>query len=294
VKHAILGVGGVGGLLGGGLARSQNEVLLLLTERSLAEYPGALRVESGVLGDFEVSVPAAARLDRPVDVLWVTVKANALEAALALAPPEAVGEALVVPLLNGIDHVTALRERYGSQVVAASIAVESEKLGPGHIVQPGPFAIVNVAPAPGIERLVEELNAAGFTAAVRDSEARVLWTKLATLAPLALGTSSVQGPMGAVRGDPGLWELVLACASEACAVAATEGVSLDAARLHQTLAGIPPDMRSSMQKDLASHRPLELEAIAGPILRRAAERGIQAPATEELRRRVMGRAAATA
>jgi 2-dehydropantoate 2-reductase len=178
--------------------------------------------------------------------------------------------------------------------VAASIAVEAERVEPGHVVQPQPFAIVSVAPAPGVEPLVEELKAAGFSASIGESEAQVLWSKLATLAPLALGTSSVQGPMGAVRGDPGLWELVLACATEACAVAATEGVSIDAARLHQTLAGIPPDMRSSMQKDLASHRPLELEAIAGPILRRAAERGIQAPATEELRRRVMGRAAATA
>src|SRR5437868_833847 len=76
LRHAILGAGGVGGLVGGGLAHSGNDVLLLLTERSFAEYPGALRVESAVLGDFEVAVAAATRLDRPVDVRWVTVKAT--------------------------------------------------------------------------------------------------------------------------------------------------------------------------------------------------------------------------
>jgi 2-dehydropantoate 2-reductase len=53
-------------------------------------------------------------------------------------------------------------------------------------------------------------------------------------------------------------------------------------------------MRSSMQKDLAARRPLELEAIAGPIVRRGAERGIPTPATEELRRRVSAQAAAAA
>jgi 2-dehydropantoate 2-reductase len=68
-------------------------------------------------------------------------------------------------------------------------------------------------------------------------------------------------------------------------------VRLDATRLHLILEGVPPEMRSSMQKDLASRRPLELEAIAGPILRRGAERGIPTPATEELRRRVLARAA---
>ena len=60
-------------------------------------------------------MPAAAKLDRDVDVLWVTPKAPALEAALALAPPEQVGEAVVIPFLNGVDHVAAparaLRER---------------------------------------------------------------------------------------------------------------------------------------------------------------------------------------
>jgi len=294
VRYAILGVGGVGGLVGGALARSQREVLLLLTERSLGEYPGALRVESEALGDFEVSVPAAARLDRQVDVLWVTVKAAALDAALALAPPELVGEAMVVPLLNGVDHMAILRERYGSRAVAGSMSVESEKVDPGHVVQRGPLAAINLAPDRGAEALVEEVRAAGFTASVLESEARVLWTKLAILAPLALGTSSVQAPMGPVRADAEVWELVLACATEACKVAEIEGVVLDDARIHRVLEGAPPGMRSSMQKDLASHRPLELEAIAGPILRRGAEHGIPTPATEELSRRVLAQVAAAA
>ena len=294
MRYAILGVGGVGGLVGGALARSQREVLLLLTERSLGEYPGVLRVESEALGDFEVSVPAAARLDRDVDVLWVTVKAAALDAALALAPPELVGEAMVVPLLNGVDHMAILRERYGSRAVAGSMSVESEKVDPGHVVQRGPLAAINLAPDRGADALVEEVRAAGFTASVLESEARVLWTKLAILAPLALGTSSVQAPMGPVRADAEVWELVLACATEACKVAEIEGVVLDDARIHRVLEGAPPGMRSSMQKDLASHRPLELEAIAGPILRRGAEHGIPTPATEELSRRVLAQVAAAA
>jgi 2-dehydropantoate 2-reductase len=239
-------------------------------------------------------VPAATLLDRPVDVLWVTVKATQLESALTVASPDAVGDALVVPLLNGIDHVEVLRRFYGSCVVAASIAVEAERVEPGHVVQPQPFAIVSVAPAPGVEPLVEELKAAGFSASIGESEAQVLWSKLATLAPLALGTSSAQGPIGAVREQPELWDLVRACATETSAVAATEGVRLDAGRIHQILGGIPPEFRSSMQKDLAVGRPPELEAIAGPITDRGARRGIPTPATEELRRRVAARTAPVA
>ena len=78
MRHAILGAGGVGGLVGGVLARAGANVVLLVRPDSLAEQPTSLRVESVVLGDFEVSVAAAAALDGEVDALWVTVKATQL------------------------------------------------------------------------------------------------------------------------------------------------------------------------------------------------------------------------
>jgi len=49
---------------------------------------------------------------------------------------------------------------------------------------------------------------------------------------------------------------------------------------------MPDDMRSSMQKDIAAGREPELDAIAGPVLRRGRERGIPTPAVEELVRRI--------
>jgi len=98
VRHAILGAGGVGGLVGGALARAGCEVVLLLRAETLARHPARLRVESVALGDFEVDVATASLLDRDVDVLWVTPKATQLNEALELAPAGRVGDATVVPL----------------------------------------------------------------------------------------------------------------------------------------------------------------------------------------------------
>lgn len=299
MKHAVLGAGGVGGLIAGALARHGQPVLLLMREDSLAEYPGRLRVESEVLGDFEVPVPAALELAEPVDVLWIAVKSQQLEAALHLAPPAAVaaGDALVVPLLNGIDHVARLRQVYGDRVVPGAIRVESERAGPGHIVQPSPFASTDLGPPPELAgrtaALVEEMIAAGLPANSQPGgEAAVLWGKLAMLCPLALATSSLQQPLGGARADAGTRELMLACAAEVIAVAATEGAQLDPERYRQALLAAPDGMRSSMQKDLAAGRPLELDFIAGPVLRRGRERGIPTPATEELAARVRAQAGA--
>src|SRR4051794_27944067 len=129
MRYAILGAGGIGGLVGAALARSGHAVVLLLRPESLAGYDGRLTVESAVLGNFEVDVPAAAELDREVDALVVATKATQLDAALELVPPAQVGGAVVIPFLNGIDHVAALRERYPNVAVGA-IRVESERVGP--------------------------------------------------------------------------------------------------------------------------------------------------------------------
>ncbi len=290
MRHAILGAGGVGLLVGGALARAGKPVLLILRAPALEEYPGGIQVESTVLGQFDVDVPTSARLDRPVDVLWVAVKASQLEEALALVSPAVAPTALALPLMNGIDHMDRLRQVFGELVVAGAIRVESERAGPGHVVQRGPFAAVELGPPPGLrdraELIAAELREAGLTCTLGDGEAAVLWSKLALLAPLALGTSSVRQPVGPARRDPQVGPLMLGAVREVCAVAASEGADLDAERFITALLGLPDEMRSSMQKDIAAGRQTELDAIAGPILRRGRAHGIPTPAVEELARRV--------
>ncbi len=290
MRHAILGAGGIGLLVGGGLAQVGSPVVLVLRPATLAEYPGGIHVESAVLGEFDVDVPATTRLDRPVDVLWVTVKATQLEGALALASPAVAPEAVVVPLLNGVDHVARLREVYGDHVIPGAIRVESERVGPAHVVQASPFASTDLAPPPALreraEAIAREMREAGLACTVRDSEAQVLWGKLALLAPFALGTSGVGQPIGVARQDTELLELMGRAIREVCAVAATEGAPLDPQVFLQALQGMPAEMRSSMQKDIAAGRATEVDAIAGPVLRRGRERGIPTPAMNELVRRV--------
>ncbi|HXM55641.1 MAG TPA: 2-dehydropantoate 2-reductase [Candidatus Dormibacteraeota bacterium] len=292
MRHAILGAGGVGLLIGGALAQAGQPVLLILRPETLEEYPGGIHVESVVLGEFDVDVPAAPRLDRPVDVLWVTVKATQLEPALELASPAVAPDAMVVPLLNGIDHVDRLREVFGGQVIAGAIRVESEKVGAGHVVQASPFVSTDLGPEPALraraEAIAAEMKAAGLPCTVGDGEAEVLWGKLALLAPFALVTSSVGQPIGPARDDPQTRALMEAAVREVCAVAVREGAAVDPDVFIQALAGMPADMRSSMQKDIAAGRQPELDGIAGPVLRRGRRHGIPTPAVEQLVQRIGG------
>jgi 2-dehydropantoate 2-reductase len=288
VRHAILGAGGVGGLLGGALARAGRDVVLLLRPETLARHPRRIRIESAVLGDFEAEVEIASELDRVVDVLWVSPKAPQLEAALELAPPDLVAEAVVVPLLNGIDHVARLRQSYES-VLAAAIRVESERVEPGFVRQPTPFARVDLAPGPGSGEVAAELRAAGLQVELGIDEPTVLWEKLALLAPLALTTTAAGVPAGAVQRATGWFARLLECHREAVAVGTAEGARLDSSALEALLWTPLGEMRTSMQKDFDAGRPLELDAIARPIVRGGQRAGVATPTTEALARLVVER-----
>ena len=148
MRHAVLGAGGVGGLVGGTLARTGHPVSLLVRPVRQHHYPERLAVESNMLGNFEAPVRVVDRLDEPFEVVWITVKATALEAALEVVPKQDLGNGVVVPLLNGVDHVARLRERYGSErVLPGTIRVEAEQVEPGWVRQLSPFANLEVAPS---------------------------------------------------------------------------------------------------------------------------------------------------
>jgi 2-dehydropantoate 2-reductase len=287
---AVLGPGGIGGLLAALLARRGDQVTCLAPPATAAELAAhGLELRSQLLGDARVTVEAASRLEPPVDFLLVTVKAPQLEAAVEAVPPEVLGDALVVPFLNGVDHVAWLRKRYPpDQVVAGTIRVESTRVGPGLIEQASPFAVVELAAGrtagQAVRARVEELGArlaeTGLDVTVRDDEAATLWSKLAVLAPIALVTTWTAAPFGQARA--GHWDDVVAVAHEIVAAATADGVHLDEAAIVAMLDKIPDGMRSSMQKDAAAGRPIELDAIGAVILRTAARAGTDAPVTARL------------
>src|SRR5689334_10360222 len=118
MRVAVLGPGGVGGLLAGLLARDDVAVTCLAgpdTVDVLARQ--GIQVRSGLFGDFTVPVRVAETLADPVDVCFITVKATQLDAALERLPADVAGSALLVPLLNGVEHIDLLQRRYPEATV---------------------------------------------------------------------------------------------------------------------------------------------------------------------------------
>jgi 2-dehydropantoate 2-reductase len=290
---AILGPGGVGGLLAAALARAGADVTVVAREPTATTIArDGIVVESVVLGDFSARPAAVARLDEPVDVLIVATKAAALEQALARVAAE---PRLVVPLLNGFDHMARLRERFGKRVAAGTIRVQADRPAPGRVVQGSRFLLVELASddaslRPRLDALAPLLEGAGVTTRVREGEARILWGKLVRLNALACTTAAFDATLGAIRSDPARREQLEGCVLEGCAVARAEGADVDPAVVFGEFEAVHDDFGTSMQRDVAAGREPELDAIAGAILRAGARHGIPCPTIAALAARIAERA----
>jgi 2-dehydropantoate 2-reductase len=299
MKIAILGPGGVGGLLAGALERSGEDVTVIARESTAATIAErGLRISSVKYGDFVAHPSALAELSEPVDALIVATKAAGLEDGLQRIAAE---PGIVLPLLNGLDHIAVLRERFGAeQVLAGTIRVEADRPEPGVVVHTSPFLLIEAASryqsaAEAMRALADALARADVSVRADwpialGSEAQVMWSKLVRLNALACTTSAYDKLLGEIRDTPALRADLVGAMEEAAAAGQAEGAAdVDAEKAIAELDRAHATLGSSMQRDIAAGRPPELDAIPGSVLRAAERHGLKCPTIERLVAMILAR-----
>jgi 2-dehydropantoate 2-reductase len=293
MRVAVLGPGGIGGLVAAALVRAGVSTTVVAREETVAAIAErGLRLSSLRLGEIVVHPAATAHLDDDVDVLVVATRARDLDAALERVAGQ---PGLVVPLLDGLDHVALLRERFGPRAIVATITVESERVAPGVILQSSSGLRVELAsdhpsPRPRMAAFRDRLRTAELPARLGDTEARTLWSRLAFVTAISCTTAAYDRPIGAVRDHPRARLELEGAIDEATAVANAEGAQLDPDSLLRTLWQTDAAQSSPLARDVAAGREDELETIAGAVVRRAAAHDLACPIIADLVARIRSRA----
>ena len=266
---AVLGPGAVGGALGVRMALAGERVICVARPQTAA----AIATEGLTLltddGEQTERLAAAERLEEPVDLLLVTVKAYGLDDGISHIRTD---PRLVLPLLNGLEHMDVLRARF-EHVLAATIGhFEGYRDSATRIVQQTP-GVVNVA----ADEAPEQLERAGIATRTWRNEKDVLWEKLARQGPIAVLTSTTGLTIGELRSDPRLRLAV----EEACAVAGADGADTTFEAQWRIIENLPDWARSSTARDVAAGQPSELDAIGGAVVRAGRRLGVPTPTLEQ-------------
>ena len=290
---AVLGPGGIGGFLAAVFCKAGFPVTCVATPDRVEQITkDGIHLESAMFGTFTAHPRAVDLLDAtasPSDsialgpsILFIAVKATTLNDAITRVDPEIVRGAVIIPLLNGIEHMEVLRRRFPGQIAAGTISMEAYEKTPGHVIHATSFARIRVAAddADLRERLrdaIALIAEAGLTTEIGASEARILWEKLVRLNALALMTTRYKKPIGEIRDNEQMRRELMQLVSEAVTVAAKEGAVIDVHNVMAHLDRLEPSQFSSLKRDIDQEKQSELDAIAGAIVRAGMCHGISCP-----------------
>jgi 2-dehydropantoate 2-reductase len=292
MRIAMVGAGGVGGLLGGLLSRAGTEVVVVARgAHAEAIRARGLQVDSP-LGRF--AAPVAAVADDPgalgtADAVIVSVKAwQVAEIAPRLAPLVAEG-GVVVPMQNGVEAAGRLASALGEEAVAGGlVSVLSWIEGPGAVKHVGAAPRVRIGErgaragkaSARLERLAAALRGAGAECEIVADVERATWEKFLLIEPWGTVAAAARAPLGVVRGVPESRTLLVGAMEELARLGRARGVALAEDAVARTLAlvdGFPAEGTASMQRDLGAGRPSELADQTGSVIRLARESGVPVP-----------------
>ena len=297
MRFAILGSGAVGGYFGAKLARSGQPVTFIARGAHLeAIRAKGLQVKSAMLGDFTVRAPAESETSKvgPVDVAIVAVKAYDNATALPMLTPMIDDSTVVLTLQNGVDSVDQIAEIAGvDNVLGGTTYVATALEAPGMIVQTGVHRSIFFGEVSGQrDRITPRVQAIADVMAAADiqvtpvADARVpIWDKFVYLAAFAGFTGASRLAIGHLWKFPHVREMFYAACREIAAIARAEGVTISANRfetLEEYMTSLPPTTRSSLLIDLEQGKRIEVEALQGSAVRRAAKHGLPVPIIETL------------
>jgi 2-dehydropantoate 2-reductase len=288
MKIGILGPGAIGSMLAALLDRSGYNVCCYGSEHAVESIrQDGIQVESGVFGSFNSRPTASVGASSKVDILFVAVKAPALEAALVSIPDSIGSDTAIVSLLNGIGHRELIRRVFGPKVVVGAIGAVEASLSEYRVVQHRSPMIPHIEIASDtdvgseiLSSIVAVLENAGLSATIRRNENEVIWRKLARLSAIATMTAYTQLSVGEIRTDKELRAQLQAIVDELCHIARAEGVDCSAAYVMQQIDGLPEALTTSLQRDIRAGRPSEIQSILGEPIRLGQSLGLSLPKLE--------------
>jgi 2-dehydropantoate 2-reductase len=289
---AILGSGAVGGYYGAKLANAGHDVTFVARGAHLdAIRARGLEIRSPALGDFTVHARAEQDTSRvgPVDLVLFAVKAYDNPSALPLLAPLVGDGTAVLTVQNGVDSVAEVASAAGdARTLGGTTYIATALEAPGLIVQTGTHRRIVFGEAFGeLPRMTDRVRTIHEAFAGADiqsfpvEDGRVpIWEKFVFLAALAGFTGAARLPIGPVWADAFTKAQFLAGCREIEALARAEGVPVAADvvdRIIPYIDGIPGSMRSSLLIDLQAGKRIEVEALQGAVVRRAATLGVAVP-----------------
>ncbi|TKH12209.1 2-dehydropantoate 2-reductase [Peribacillus simplex] len=285
----IIGAGALGSYFGGRLQQAGQDVQYLVRKnraRQLKENGISITSPHGNYQFNDLHITENVNDIENVDLVILAVKGQHLQGTITDLKVLVEKGAKVLPLLNGLEHVSILQDELGEEAVlggsAFIIATLDEK---GHVIHSNENHDLIYGPLhPSQKRICDEFEQAAGSAIMKASRTENIlirmWIKYMFITAFSGVTTASNLPIGTIRRFPetnGLLEKVLVEMKE-LANAYDVGITREnIAQALENMAGLPDESTSSMHQDRRKGLTLEVEHLQGGALRLADKAGLKLP-----------------
>ena len=286
MRIAIMGAGGVGGCLGGLLAKAGNDVSLICRGEHLAAIKAnGLKL---IRPDTEFVVKVDATDDPaevgPVDLVLFTVKTYQNRHVITALKPLMGPDSSVISLQNGVESHEQLGAVLGpSHILPGTYWASSHVISPGVIAEDvmaqisfGEIEDTESLRALEIRKVFRE---AGIETEISSDPLQVIWQKFIVLSALAgITSASLTRPKELLQYQDAR-KMFCDAMAEALAVGLAKGIDLSENLVQESLAYVDglPDFQNAMQGDYENGRATELDALSGAVIRLGKQIGVATP-----------------
>jgi 2-dehydropantoate 2-reductase len=289
MRFLVLGAGSLGSYFGGMLLEGGAEVRFLVRPGRAAEL-----AERGLvikLPDREVRRPVrallASEIDVHQDVILLACKSYDLESAIEAVAPALGERSAVLPILNGINHIATLADRFGRDRVIGGVSnIAAARSAEGEVIPlPGTAGTTIIGEltgesTPRCRDIQQAFVAAGVPSRVSDRIIAEMWLKLFGFAAIAAIATLPRARAGEIAAAPASAAFVTSVIKESARVTTAEGYPPPAEMKHairELFAQLGSIYSPSILRDLEQGRPTEGEDTIGELVRRADQHGIEVP-----------------
>lgn len=288
MKILVLGAGAVGGYFGGRLLESGKDVTFLVREKRQEQLKkNGLRIKSPH-GD-AVLKPKTIRkdsLDDPYDVVILATKAYHLEEAVKAVEPFVRDYTVIIPLLNGMEHIDDLKAYFSpDQIFGGLCFIESTLDEEGTIVQTSDvheavFGEWNGEKTERAQKIAEAFSGTKTNFWLTDTIQQEMWHKYLFIATFSGITCLMRSSIGPIRdtleGRTYIQQLFeeIRATMEAHGAPIAEGI---VERQMEIVENQAPTMKSSMLRDMERNSQIEADHLQGYLLLLAERYGIETP-----------------
>jgi 2-dehydropantoate 2-reductase len=285
----VVGAGAVGGYFGGRLVQAGRDVTFLVRPKHAEQIQSqGLRILSPMHGDFTAHPKAitASQISSPYDVIFLSVKSYDLAAAINDFAPAVGPQTVILPVLNGMQHMDVLTERFGKDALLGGVCfVATQVDAQGRIVQLNDmqrliYGELDRKKTSRVEAVHRTFQEAGFDAAISEDILQAMWQKWVFLASVGAITCLLRGNIGEIVAVPGGAELSLAALHECAEIATACGYPMPQTFLTENrsqLAAPGSSLTSSMYRDLQDQARVEVDTILGDLVARGRKHGVSGP-----------------